>query len=209
MPTALQALVALVLALLPGALAAWAFERNAGAWGIALPDRLLRFIGASAVFHAFAAPASYWIWRRYVESGRWEAEGRLPLVLWLAIVLYVGLPIVVGWIVGRGVRAEHRWAEVVFGTARAPRAWDWLFFDRPDGWMRLRLKSGTWIGGAFGQESYAAGYPEPSDLYLAIAVEVDPASGAFVFGDNGEFLRRDSGILVRWEEVEYLEFIDG
>jgi hypothetical protein len=208
-PATLQAVVALVLALLPGALAVWAFERNAGAWGIALPDRLLRFIGVSAVFHAVAAPVTYWIWWGYVDSGRWEANGRLPFVVWLAVVLYVGLPIVVGWVVGRGARAERGWAKIVIGASPAPRAWDWLFFGRPDGWLRLRLKSGTWIGGTFTQDSYAAGYPEPSDLYLATAAEIDSDSGAFVFGADGQPLLRDSGILVRWEEVEYLEFIDG
>jgi hypothetical protein len=75
--------------------------------------------------------------------------------------------------------------------------------------MRLKLKSGSWIGGAFAQGSYAAVYPEPPDLYLAWAAEVDPSSGAFLFDEHDRVVLRDSGILIRWEEVEYLEFIDG
>lgn len=209
MPTSLQAVVAVLLALLPGALAVWWFERFAGAWGIGLPDRLVRFVGVSAVFHAIAAPLTYWTWRNYIESGKWEAGERLPWALWLALLLYVVVPMAAGSAAGLASRAENRWAKVITGPAPAPRAWDSFFFGRPDGWMRLKLKSGSWIGGAYSRGSYAAGYPEPSDLYLAAAADVDATSGAFVFDENDQVVLRESGILIRWEEVEYLEFIDG
>jgi hypothetical protein len=55
-PDDLQAAAAVLLFLLPGALAVWWFERHAGAWGIRLPDRLFRLIGVSVAFHAVAAP---------------------------------------------------------------------------------------------------------------------------------------------------------
>ena len=79
--------------------------------------------------------------------------------------------------------------------------------------MRLRLKSGSWLAGGYatatnGLKSYSAGYPEAQDLYLATAVLVDDASGEFVFGANGEPEPTGGGLLVRWEEIEYLEFID-
>jgi len=71
----------------------------------------------------------------------------------------------------------------------APRAWDHLLGTRPDGWIRLRRKSGIWLGGAFatrpdGARSYAAGYPEDQDLYLADAMVVDPDSGEFLLDDE-------------------------
>lgn len=53
-----------------------------------------------------------------------------------------------------------------------------------------------------------AGYPEPQDLYLAASVEVDPDTGEFALGDDGRPRLGSGGLLVRWEEVEYLEFID-
>lgn len=78
--------------------------------------------------------------------------------------------------------------------------------------MRLRLKSGAWVGGAFaevdGRRSYAAGYPEAQDLYLAATVELDPDSGEFVKDADGMILLLPGGVLVRWDEVEHLEFID-
>jgi hypothetical protein len=74
------------------------------------------------------------------------------------------------------------------------------------------MKSGVWLAGAYananGRRSYAAGYPEPQDLYLAAAVEVDPDIGEFVLDDDGNVALLEGGVLVRWEEVEYLEFID-
>jgi hypothetical protein len=99
------------------------------------------------------------------------------------------------------------------GPTRAPRAWDHLFGSRPDGWIRLRLRSGSWLAGAYakrpdGSRSYAAGYPEEQDLYLIEAMDVDPDTGEFRFGDHGYPVSRGSGILVRWSEVEYLEFIE-
>jgi hypothetical protein len=60
MPETFQSLAVLVLALLPGSLYVWAFERQAGAWGIRLADRLFRFVGFSAVLHALIAPITYW-----------------------------------------------------------------------------------------------------------------------------------------------------
>ena len=47
MPNTFQALAVLLVALLPGALYVWSFERQAGRWGIGLSDRVLRFVGGS------------------------------------------------------------------------------------------------------------------------------------------------------------------
>ena len=70
------------------------------------------------------------------------------------------------------------------------------------------MKSGIWLGGAYadanGRRSYAAGYPEPPDLFLAAAVEVDPETGAFTHDMNGDVALLEGGLLVRWEEVEHL-----
>lgn len=209
MVESVEAVLAVLVGLLPGALGLWSFERHAGAWGIALPDRFLRFLGISATFHALAAPLTYWIWLTYAQSGDWQRDAFLAWPLWLTALAYVGVPIGVGSLVGRATRAKRRWVRLLGAPADAPRAWDSFFFPRPDGWIRLKMKSGTWLGGAFVEDSWASHYPEPGDLYLTRAAELETRTGAFVFGDRGEVVTKDSGILVRWEEVEYLEFIDG
>jgi hypothetical protein len=74
-------------------------------------------------------------------------------------------------------------------------------------------EEGGWLAGTYTREgdnrkSYAAGYPEEQDLYLVNTVEVDPDTGEFAEDENGDPVWRDSGILVSWVEVEFLEFIE-
>src|SRR3970282_206350 len=72
----------------------------------------------------------------------------------------------------------------------------------PRGWVRLRLKGGTWLGGAVatradGTRSDAGRYPEQQDLYLVESVEVDPETGSFLLDDEGTPVSRGSSILIR------------
>lgn len=215
-PSTFEALAVVAFGLLPGALYIWSFERIAGRWGAALTDRAFRFIGSSAVLQALVAPVTYWFW---TDQRPKLAPGGPDPDLWRSwgfTIGYVALPLVLGSVVGRATRNEKRWVKVITGPDPAPRAWDYLFQGERDGWVRLRMKSGVWLGGAYATsvdaelKSYTAGYPEqPQDIYLASAVVVDASTGEFVFGADGKPERTGSGLLVRWDEVEYLEFIDG
>ena len=208
-----QALGVFLLALLPGALYVWAFEREAGGWGLGLTDRLLRFVGVSAVFHALAAPITYLAYKDLVVSGRLAHASNVPWWLWPVALGYVAVPAAAGTAVGNGVAAGKTWTRYVAGRAPAPRAWDHLFArEGLSGWVRLKLKSGDWIVGAYGRSgardrSYAAGYPETQDLYLVDTAECDPSSGKFVLNQGGGPLLRGVSVLIRWDEVMYLEFI--
>ncbi|MBA4608035.1 MULTISPECIES: DUF6338 family protein [Aeromicrobium] len=208
MPSTMHALGVVLLALLPGALYSWAFERIVGRWGSGASDRLFRFVGGSAVLHALFAPATWWLWSTHLPLARADPPSWWA---WPTALLYVAVPLVAGTAVGWGTRSRQRWALAITGPDPAPRAWDHLFQGPRNGWIRLRLKSGTWLGGAYASsgelKSYASGYPEPEDLFLAAVAEVDPATGEFELSGSGRpILGR--GLLVRFQEVEYLEFID-
>jgi len=210
MPQSFQAAAVVVIALLPGALYVWSFERQAGRYGISLSDRVLRFVGGSAIILAFFAVPLYWLYSNYgtaIEAGR-----ALPPWLGILPIAYVFVPLVAGTLVGVSIRRDWGWAKWLSAPDPAPRAWDYLFQYNVDGWIRCRLKSGTWLAGAYananGRRSYAAGYPEPQDLYLAATVEVDAESGEFVVGEDGNPTLGSGGMLLRWDELEYLEFID-
>lgn len=45
-------------------------------------------------------------------------------------------------------------------------------------------------------------------MFLATTAAVDADTGEFIFGEDGKVQLLAGGVLVRWEEVEYLEFID-
>ena len=125
---------------------------------------------------------------------------------WPMAVGYVLVPFGAGTAVGIGTREKWRWTSWVLGPDPAPRAWDYLFERNLDGWIRVRLKSGTWLGGCFAnannRRSYASGYPEKQELDLAAAVQVDPETGEFLFEDDRVVLE-SGGLLLKW-----LEFID-
>lgn len=203
MPTnSVTGLFLFLLAFLPGAAYTWAFERQAGAFGVSFADRSLRFIGSSVLFHVLLAPAEYAVFRLVFADGRTIRTGEF-LILWAGAAVLVGVPHAIGTIVGglyrtRFRRSEHwRWVRarlrpdaedtllrLALGHEPAPRAWDHLFSDRASAYVRVRLKDGTWVAGRFADLSYAGGYPNPTDLLLEDAWPVDAEDGTLV-GDSG------------------------
>jgi hypothetical protein len=208
-----EALAVFLVVGLPGALYTWAFERQVGQWGATAADRVLRFVAGSAVFHTLFAPVDYWIWLRFVHTGRLTGTGAPPpLYLWAVLLGYVALPFVAGSIAGQRCASapSDRLSRLVNGPNPAPRAWDHLFANqRRNGWVRLKLKSGVFVGGLYAnigaERSYASGFPFDQELFLVRAARVDRTTGAFISDSSGKPIVEPFGILVRWEEVEYLD----
>ncbi len=201
MPATIEALAVVLVAVLPGALYVWAFERLAGRWGLGFSDRLFRFIGISALFHAATAPATYRIWHDYLRDG-----DDLPLWLWPVALAYVLVPVATGTLLATGFREGWGWAKILTGRNPAPTAWDAIFFDPPPyGYVLAKLHSEEWVGGIWAPGSYAGGYPEPADLFISLEAVVDQEQGDFVRYPSGEVVTHEYGILLRWAEIEYLE----
>lgn len=217
MPGTLQAALVVALAVLPGALYVWTFERIVGPWGIGLVDRILRFVGISALFHAIFAPITYDWYGRYVVSGKLAAGSELPRTVHLGILAYVVLPIAAGAIVGLGIRQRWRWATFITGSQRAPRAFDELFLQGGTGYVRLKLKNeqgeDRWLAGWFGRaeingqerRSRVSRYPEAQDLYLVQTLACDERNGELLLR-NGQVIPSNESLLIRWDEVAYLYF---
>lgn len=195
-------------------------------------DRLLRFVAASALLHALLAPATYQAYRVLIASGRVQQGRALPWWIWVAAASYAVGPALLGDQVGRAARRQQSWAAMFTGPAPAPRGWDHLFARKLTGWIRVRLLdpgvtsapagpgtaetvTGRWLVGAFSAgnagvpSSYAAGYPEVQDLFLADTAVCDPGTGEFLLNQNGEVVLRGVSVLLRWDQIAYLEFIAG
>ena len=215
MTTTLLSLVIIWMAVLPGALFIWAFEMLAGRWTTGIRGGLLRSVGYSAVFHLVFLPLTYHL-RVFYWDRIWEGRYVNPWV-WAYLSVYVLVPIVLGLLTGLSVRQtyssahrRYRWARLLIGKSPAPRAWDFLFGQNViAGWVRFRTKSGLYMGGYYGEDSYVSRYPEPQDIYIGHAVEIDPDSGNIVRDSEGVPRLLPSGLLIRWDEVEYLEFTPG
>ena len=94
MSSGYDAALLLLALLLPGAFAAWGFERHVQRYGRRLKDWLLRLAGLSAVCLALGAWPLHW-----VVSSYWDdfTQGRaLPWYVFLAPVAYLAVPAAVG-----------------------------------------------------------------------------------------------------------------
>lgn len=171
-----EAVAVLAIAFLPGALYLWALESVVGGWWLSLSDRLYRFVGWSTAFHLTVAPVTYMLWRGFLAADQWRTGGWELLLPWTTLLIYMLLPIVAGRRVGGSWKQGRAWARALVGDP-APSSWDHVWSNLELAWVRVRMKSGGWIGGAYGTgeglPSYAAGHPNPADLYLAQTYEVD------------------------------------
>jgi hypothetical protein len=86
-----------------------------------------------------------------------------------------------------------------------PTSWDYFFNQGTACFILAHMKNGKMLGGLYGGGSFTSSYPEPADIYLEEVWRIDDA-GRFL-----EKIDRTAGLLVRFEEIDYLEFfaVDG
>lgn len=165
MSTGYDAALLLLVVLLPGAFAAWGFERHVQRYGRRLKDWLLRLAGLSAVCLAVGAWPLHWVVSSYWDD--FTDGNALPWFVYLAPVAYLAVPAAVGWWLGLLMRSRNSMEHVrrkpfrvrlssalrrpilqrvvskLPGPNRAPTAWDALFEAREPGFIRCRLRSGA------------------------------------------------------------------
>jgi hypothetical protein len=196
MPSTIVGLFIVVVAVLPGVVYTLSFERQASGFGVTLADRTLRFIAVSVVFHLVFAWPEYGLFRATLadhDPSDPILTGQFTL-LWFAAAAIVVLPAIAGTIIGgpyrtrttrsgwcwirRGLRLseerERKLLKIVLGPDPAPRAWDHLFSERPDIYVRVRTTDGKLMAGTFAKRSYAAGFPNDPDLLLEEAWSLKP-----------------------------------
>lgn len=225
----LEALLAALIAVLPGALYTIARENHGASWawrgtdGATLIFRLLTF---SAVFHALFAWVTYRAYQQLdVTDDLYDGK---PISRWwyLTLLAYIAIPYLWGVLVEKqrrkkfiqkALRSKY-FAKVPrskkisrfmsWWKSDAPRelrAWDFLFSKQQVGVIRLQLTNDEWKAGLWAN-SFASSYGEEGDLYLAEQYIIDKR-GVILEGAGGDYVSGgDAGLLIRWSEIRYLEF---
>jgi hypothetical protein len=212
-----QALLVTILAILPGASFTFAYERQVAGFGTKSPDRLIRLLAASAVFQALYSGPELLLYRNFVATNRLQQGHVNPVLFELLALAYVLLPYGLGSLFGYGREKGWRWVVAITGEEIEPRAWDRMWRRDTKAILRLKLKSEVWVAGLWGEwkssavtnrRSYAAGYPEDGDLYLSVGFQIDSKTGELVRNADEQPMPvpGERGLLVRWAEVEYLDY---
>jgi hypothetical protein len=216
LPSSVTALAIVLIAILPGAVYTWAFEREAGAYGVTFADRTLRFLAASVILHLLLAWPEYVLYRLALR-GHGEVLAGQFAALWAGFLLLAAIPAVAGTIIGglyatRDTRQgwsrvrsrlseerEKKLLRIIAGRDPAPRAWDDLFSGRPSCYLRVRTTSEQWLAGRFAADSYAGGYPNEQDVLLEEAYEMDDETGEL--GDPVGYRVYIPASQIAWIEV--------
>lgn len=195
-PSTVTQLILVMVCVLPGVTYQFVRERARGLVPaeIDLGHRLLRALTASIVLDGvyFAV-----LGRNLVEvlrSDRFPGDPRSTALY--ALALLFGVPAlsaaVLSWLERRRLRGRYR---------ATPTAWDHMFRDRGPSYVRARLKDGTWVGGWYGQTSFATSSPQPAELYL---------QSSYRMSADGTFLTKveaTDGLYLRSENVDVIELL--
>ena len=205
-PTTVQQVVIVLLLLLPGFFYEGARERLQGPTPGALEfgRRIVRSIAASVVLDAiYVVAIGPWLVTTFISPHGREPVGLSGVIIRprqaaaTALVTIVLIPALVAL---AEYRLAHRGRHARFTDA--PTAWDGLFRDLPECLIRVRLKSGIWVGGWYSTSSWAASYPNANDLYLEKQYSM---SSVGLFGAP---LDGSGGVYISGADIEVLEIIN-
>lgn len=203
LPDTVQQLTILLVLVLPGVFYQAVRERLRGA----LPaeqdpqNRIVRAIAVGVILDGlYAVIAGPWLVHVIAGGPGQSVLGGItsqPRAAGLAaLLLIVAVPSLVAW------------AEATVGARRLraryeplPAGWDALFQDLGSCFVRMRLRSGLWVGGWWGRGSHASGYPQEADIYLERQATMRP-DGSF-----SGWVARSGGVYVRGADVEVLEIL--
>lgn len=221
-----QALAVVLTSILPGALFTFEYEREYARIAITdFNERLMVFLGMSAVFGVLSIPLLYAGYREFVVTGDLKTGEPIPAWVWFVVAAYVIVPLTIGAFIGYAASRQWLIARPFTGPRPHPRGWDALFMTpKLGGYLKLCLKDDTlsnrWVMGAWAlktssgeqcvrPDSYARAFPHSQDLYLFETYRID-VDGAYFEdpADPGKPIPRRQALLIRWDEVAYAEFIE-
>jgi hypothetical protein len=118
---------------------------------------------------------------------------------WLVLLLLLVIPALLG--VLDYLRAARSLSLRRLGSDPVPRAWDFAFKGTRSCFVRILTTDGLWLGGWLGQRSFVSNFPEPREVFIEVAHEMEPD------GRIGKRQTGSAGMYVRCDDIRAVEFV--
>jgi uncharacterized protein DUF6338 len=192
-------IAAAILFLVPGLNATWFLERLRGPNRLRGTERLLRALSLSLLIYVSASPWLVGLGQRVLDLrpvSPWE------LILGGFVLVFIA-PLLLALVAALlGGSSKAKWLLGLVATIDPiPRAWDFAFKAERPFFVRIKLRDGERVGGVFGEDSFAAAYPEPQDVFLEEVWRLS-RDGSFV-----EPLEGTAGLLVPETSIDLVELL--
>lgn len=102
----------------------------------------------------------------------------------------------------RGGHRGHEFLQNFITYSPVPTAWDFAAANRRPCFIRILTADNTWIGGYAGQASFVSGFPQPRDVYVEIAYQMD-VDGAFIAPVEGS-----AGMWISCSDAKLLQLVE-
>lgn len=197
MPTSIQAVMVVIVFLIPGFVASRVLSY---AYPTSEPSDarlILTAIMHSCINYALLSWVFILSWKKlwYLNTA---------FLVFLALVTLFVSPVLTT--LGLLKLLEKNWIRRLrqtFGLPHpVPKAWDYFFRRGIPCWVIATLKSGRVIGGLYGSNSFASSYPSTEDVYLEQLCNMTPE------GTMAGITALTVGGIIRMEDVELLEFFE-
>lgn len=172
-------------------------------------SRVLRAVAVSAVFAAIYGVVFGPAVATYLREPE-EVTKDVRAVAAVLLVVVVLVPWVSAWAIFQITSAKffQRWSALARRKLHlsrhwdpTPSAWDFAFNGIEPCWVRVLTKDGRWIGGWFGEASFASSFPDPQEIFIEVGHFLD-ADGTFT-----ERITAPGGVFVRCADIVTVDFL--
>jgi len=212
MPATLEAVLVLLILVVPGFVAARLFKSPLPNALVSERQFIVLTVFLGILVHLIALPFTIRIWPEI--AALWSAlelaeEGVVPHLSFSVLAWCLAILMLVPLLVALVASSIWRWQPLQpflgrFGLSlveMTPQAWDWFFLTQRRGcWILAELDDGRLVGGEFGERSFASLSPYAHDLYLEREYYVDEAH------NFGSPIPVSVGVWLRGAAVKVLHF---
>ena|ERR1700735_2498584 len=197
MPTSIQAVLVVIVFLIPGFVASRILSYAYPASEPSDARLILTAIMHSCINYALLS----WL---FILSWKKAWYSNTAFLVFLTLLTLFVMPVLSGLILVRVAETKCLGKlREMFGLPHpVPKAWDYFFRRRIPCWVVATLKTGRVIGGFYGQKSFASSYPAEEDLYLEQLCNMAPD------GTITGLTELSIGGIIRMQDVELLELFE-